>query len=176
MKLWKSAVCGAMLLGSFTVVADDIYDDLLDTADSLKVWKNAAVMTFLPNGGEERDDNAVKITATDATQSALASFVVDIDKVRGKTIELSAKVKGEDISKPPKPYLGLKMMLIVVEADGKTRYPDTTRLTGSFGWRKLKTRTVIPADAKSVTIQIGLQNSTGTVYFSDLELDDEDND
>lgn len=104
----------------------------------------------------------------------MAFFKVDIDKVRGKTVKLSAKVKGENISKPDKPYLGIKMMMTVTMADGRIDYPDTTRLTGDFGWRELKTVTTVPPDAKSVTIQIGLQGSTGTIYFSDLELDEED--
>lgn len=66
------------------------------------------------------------------------------------------------------------MMMTVTMADGRIDYPDTTRLTGDFGWRELKTVTTVPPDAKSVTIQIGLQGSTGTIYFSDLELDEED--
>ena len=174
MKFFRNAVLGAMLFGAFAVSADDIYDNMIDTEAALKQWSNAAAMTFLPNGGPESDESAVRITATDAAKPVMAFFKVDIDKVRGKTVKLSAKVKGENISKPDKPYLGIKMMMIVTMADGKIDYPDTTRLTGDFGWRELKTVTTVPPDAKSVTIQIGLQGSTGTIYFSDLELDEED--
>lgn len=78
----------------------------------------------------------------------MAFFKVDIDKVRGKTVKLSAKVKGENISKPDKPYLGIKMMMTVTMADGRIDYPDTTRLTGDFGWRELKTVTTVPPDAE----------------------------
>lgn len=104
----------------------------------------------------------------------MAFFPVPIDKVRGKTIVLSAKVKGENISKPDKSYLGIKMMLVITGADGKINYPDTARITGSFDWRELKTVATVPPDAKSVTIQIGLQNSTGSIFFSDLELEEQD--
>ena len=163
MKFFRNAVLGAMLFGAFAVSADDIYDNMIDTEAALKQWSNAAAMTFLPNGGPESDESAVRITATDAAKPVMAFFKVDIDKVKGK-----------NISKPDKPYLGIKMMMTVTMADGRIDYPDTTRLTGDFGWRELKTVTTVPPDAKSVTIQIGLQGSTGTIYFSDLELDEED--
>ncbi len=174
MKLFRSVAFGVVLLGAFVVAAGDLCDDLIDKADSLKAWRNASVMTFLPDGGPEKGESAVKITAADATKPAMALFPVPIDKVRGKTIILSAKVKGENISKPDKPYLGIKMMLVITGADGKINYPDTARITGSFDWRELKTMATIPPDAKSVMIQIGLQNSTGSIYFSDLELEEQD--
>ena len=134
MKFFRNAVLGAMLFGAFAVSADDIYDNMIDTEAALKQWSNAAAMTFLPNGGPESDESAVRITATDAAKPVMAFFKVDIDKVRGKTVKLSAKVKGENISKPDKPYLGIKMMMTVTMADGRIDYPDTTRLTGDFGW------------------------------------------
>lgn len=174
MKLFRNAAFGALLLGAFAVAADDICDNLIKTPEALKAWHNASAMTFLPDGGPEKDASAVMITATDAAKPVMASFAVAIDKVRGKTVVLSAKVKGENISKPEKPYLGIKMMLVVTGADGKVNYPDTARVTGSFDWRELKTVATIPPDAKSVMIQIGLQNSTGSVCFSDLGLEEQD--
>ena len=174
MKLFRNVAFGAVLLGAFAVTAGDFGDNLIEKADSLKAWRNASLMTFLPDGGPEKGESAVKITATDVAKPAMALFSVPIDKVRGKTVVLSAKVKGENISKPDKSYLGIKMMLVITGADGKINYPDTTRVTGSFDWRELKTVATIPPDAKSVIIQIGLQNSTGSVYFSDLELEERD--
>lgn len=173
MKLFRNAAFGALLLGAFAVAADDIGENLIKTPEALKAWRNAAAMTFLPDGGPE-NASAVKITATDAAKPVMASLPVAIDKVRGKTVILSAKVKGENISKPEKPYLGIKMMLVITGADGKMNYPDTARITGNFDWRELKTVATIPPDAKSVMIQIGLQNSTGSVYFSDLDLEEQD--
>lgn len=173
MKLFRNAAFGALLLGAFAVAADDICENPIKTPEALKAWRNASAMTFLPDGGPE-NASAVKITATDAAKPVMASLPVAIDKVRGKTVVLSAKVKGENISKPEKPYLGIKMMLVITGADGKINYPDTARVTGSFDWRELKTMATIPPDAKSVIIQIGLQNSTGSVYFSDLELEERD--
>ena len=173
MKLLMSTLFGAMLLGAAAASADDIYDDLLKTQNAVSKWRNAQVMTFLPNGGPESDESAVKITLNDPASSAMPQFPVDINLVRGKTVKLTAKIKGENISVPPKSYLGIKMMLAITGADGKVNYPDVQpKLTGTFGWREAITVATIPADAKSVTISIGLQNSSGTIYFSDLELDE----
>lgn len=174
MKFFRTAVLGAMLFGAFAVSADDIYDNMIDTEAALKQWSNAAAMTFLPNGGRRATRARSESLRPMRPSRSWLSSRMDIDKVRGKTVKLSAKVKGENISKPDKPYLGIKMMMTVTMADGRIDYPDTTRLTGDFGWRELKTVTTVPPDAKSVTIQIGLQGSTGTIYFSDLELDEED--
>lgn len=175
MKFLTTTLFGAMLLGSVAASAGDIYDNMLGSQEAVAKWRNAKAMTFLPAGGPESDESAVKITATDAAKGAMVQFPVDISKVRGKALKLTAKIKGEDISVPPKPYLGVKMMLTVTGADGKVNYPDVQpKLTGTFGWREVRTLATIPADAKSVVISIGLQNSSGTIYFSDLELDDVD--
>lgn len=73
MKFFRNAVLGAMLFGAFAVSADDIYDNMIDTEAALKQWSNAAAMTFLPNGGPESDESAVRITATDAAKPVMAS-------------------------------------------------------------------------------------------------------
>ena len=173
MKFFRNAVLGAMLFGAFAVSADDIYDNMIDTEAALKQWSNAAAMTFLPNGGPESDESAVRLSVTDPAKGAMAQFPVDVNLVRGKTVKLTGKIKGENISVPPQAYLGVKMMFEIVGADGKKNYPDVQpKLTGTFGWREAITIATIPADAKAVTIVIGLQNSSGTIYFSDLELDE----
>lgn len=174
MKRFKEIVFGIMLSGAVVAAAGDICDDLLETEDSLKVWHSASVAKFVPDGGPEKGESAIQITSTDASQSRMMYFRVPIEKVRGKTIVLSAMVKGENISKPPKHHLGIKMMMVVTDANGKKSYPDTTRITGSFDWRKLKTVTAVPTDAKSVSIHIGLQRSSGSIWFSDLELEEQD--
>ena len=173
MKFFRNAVLGAMLFGAFAVSADDIYDNMIDTEAALKQWSNAAAMTFLPNGAPESDESAVRLSVTDPAKGAMAQFPVDVNLVRGKTVKLTGKIKGENISVPPQAYLGVKMMFEIVGADGKKNYPDVQpKLTGTFGWREAITIATIPADAKAVTIVIGLQNSSGTIYFSDLELDE----
>ncbi|WP_294507860.1 hypothetical protein [uncultured Victivallis sp.] len=173
MKILMNVLFGAMLLGAVAADADDIYDNLLETQSAVSKWRNAQLMTFLPNGAPESDESAVRLFVTDPAKGAMAQFPVDVNLVRGKTVKLTGKIKGENISVPPQAYLGVKMMFEIVGADGKKNYPDVQpKLTGTFGWREAITIATIPADAKAVTIVIGLQNSSGTIYFSDLELDE----
>jgi hypothetical protein len=166
---------GAMLFGGFFAGADDIYDDLLDRPGAVAKWQNSEIMTFLPNGGPEFDDSAVKITSVDATKGAMAQFSVGLRWVRGKTVTLSAKVKGENISALEKATGGIKLTIRITGADDKvTELNPQPKLGGTFNWRKCITLATIPNDAKSVTLVIGLEGVTGTVYFSDLELDNVD--
>ena len=81
------------------------------------------------------------------------------------------------MTQPHKPYLGVKLMFRVDLADGKIDYPDiapAAKKIGSFDWTEYKVKTRIPADAKSARLVIGLQESTGTVCYSDLEIEVED--
>ncbi len=175
MKIFGKLFLGAVLAGGAVLGAGDLVKDPIDTPQAVAKWSNAKMMQFLPTGGPEGEP-AVKITPADA-KGINCELPLDITKIRGKILEASADIKGDDITKPEHSYLGIKLMFRVILADGKANYPDIapeTKKTGTFDWSEYKVKARIPEDAKSVYLVIGLQGATGTVYYSDLGVDIED--
>lgn len=177
MNLFCRLFLGAAFAASAAVWADDdVVKDPIDTPQAVSRWYNAKAMQFLPNGGPEGKP-AVKLVSTDVKKGVGCELQLDIEKIRGKLVEVTADIKGENVTQPPKPYLGVKLMFRVDLADGKIDYPDiapAAKQIGSFDWTEYKVKTRIPADAKSARLVIGLQESTGTVCYSDLEIEVED--
>ena len=89
--LLAALVCGC------TAFAGDLYDDLANTPEQLKKWQgNLKVAKLLPNGGPE-GKYAVEINCDKNTQYGIIRFNLPVDKVKGKKVEISAKVKAEKI-------------------------------------------------------------------------------
>lgn len=81
-------------------------------------------------------------------------------------------VRGENVSKPEKPYLGVKAMIYYKAASGDRQWIEhKPKKDGTFGWEEVVTQADIPADAEDVSFQVGLQESSGTVWFDDIKAE-----
>jgi hypothetical protein len=107
--------------------------------------------------------------AADTPQPHTVSFPIDLGAVRGRTVAFGAEVRAESVSKPPQPWNGVKVMLIV-RSPARTDYLQPEIPTGAFGWRRLSSIATIPADATEVYLVLGLEQVTGTVRFDDVRV------
>ncbi len=173
MKFLTGTMIGAMLFCGAAMIADDVVEGALKTPEAVQKWGNAKAMEFLPNGGPEGDP-AVKLSTTN-TNGVMCDLRLPVDQLKGRTLEVSADIKIENVTKPKAAYLGVKMMVVYKTSDGKTQYIEHKgKLDGTHDWREFKNIVKIPANAQSVSLTIGLQGSSGTVYFSDLDIEVED--
>ena len=72
---------------------DDVVKDPIDTPQAVSRWYNAKAMQFLPNGGPEGKP-AVKLVSTDVKKGVGCELQLDIEKIRGKLVEVTAEIKG----------------------------------------------------------------------------------
>lgn len=97
---------------------------------------------------------------------------IDLTPYYGKQIEVSCRTKHENLTKPPRSYLGFKLMLSYDE-QGIRHYPDGgggLSLPVDSDWRPAAFVTSIPAGATEAIINLGLQEVSGTVWFKDLKI------
>jgi hypothetical protein len=91
-----------------------------------------------------------------------------VESLRGCRVEVSARVRGEDLTKPAQHWNGVKVML---HSDGPSpMWPQAGLPEGSFGWRGARYSTVIPADATAMTLVLGLEETTGRAWFDDVRI------
>lgn len=81
-----------------------------------------------------------------------------------------AAVKAENVSEPPKPWNGIKVMLVLEMADGSRQYPPIQIPAGTFDWRQLSQTIRLPKEIKTATLVMGLEAVSGRVWFDNLEV------
>lgn len=100
--------------------------------------------------------------------SAMARWPLPIDKLRGERIRVEGFARAEDVSKPPKSWNGVKVMLHIQGAGDE--WPQAPIDVGSFDWSRVGFNRAIPKDAKSVDLILGLEEVTGRVIFDDVTV------
>ena len=128
-----------------------------DAADALAAW-----------GGAGRLE-AGALAVESAGSGANAVIALPAQALRGHTLLCAARVKAENVSAKPRPWNGIKFMLIIEGPEGK-EWPQAEIPVGSFHWRRAAFNARIPADVKTLTLLLGLEAVTGKVWFDDVSI------
>lgn len=102
-------------------------------------------------------------------QTAMKTFPLPVEQMRGWTVRGSASVKAEQVSPKPNPWNGVKFMLVIETPEGKT-HPQAPLDAGTYDWKRAGFSVRIPANAVAVTLCLGLENVTGKVCFDDVNI------
>jgi hypothetical protein len=92
-----------------------------------------------------------------------------LEKIRGTRVLVEARIKAQDVAKPPQPYNGVKVMLHSVSPGG----PDWTQqdnIYGTFDWKRICFTAVVPSDASEARLVLGLEATSGRVGFADVRV------
>ncbi|MHB8522961.1 MAG: glycoside hydrolase family 5 protein [Limisphaerales bacterium] len=112
---------------------------------------------------------AVGLTNADPGGSALKSFVLPVEQMRGTFVSVSANIKAQNVSAKPEPWNGLKLM-VKIENPDRTDWPQPTIPVGTFDWQRFSNRFVIPANATAATLTLGLEKVSGTAWFDQVKV------
>jgi hypothetical protein len=161
----------------FSAVADEacIGKDMLGTETLLKGWRNHQKAKFSPAGGPE-GKSFITISAADAKEAFQLVKFMPSAKLKGRKVVLYGKIKAENVAKAPKPWLGIKFLMAYQSKSkkGHTFKEGKFPRNGSFDWKEFETSAQLPEDLSSFSINIGLQETSGTIHISDVELKFED--
>ncbi|MBN8216370.1 MAG: SGNH/GDSL hydrolase family protein [Spirochaetes bacterium] len=113
---------------------------------------------------------ALSIAQSDPTQIKNTSAALPVDAMRGKKVTLRARIRGENVSIPPKSYQGAKFMLIITTDDGKKDYPQAPLKTGTWDWTDAAFTVAIPANASKLDLVLGLELASGKLSFDDIRV------
>ena len=132
-----------------------------------KAWRNdgSGSAVLEPTAGGSR---ALFVSAAERG-SHMVSIPLPIDQIRGFRIAISGRVKAENVSKPAEPWNGVKLMLHTLSPKGPD-YQGLMDLHGTFDWKGVGLSAMIPPDATKASIILGLQDSSGNVWFDDVKV------
>jgi endoglucanase len=155
-----------------TVAFDDIKietapllaTDYFDDANVASRWSGGPHALITRNTGK-----AMEITNPAASASNLLNLALPAASIRGRQVTLRALVKATGVSQPPNSWNGIKAMLTITTPSG-TSYPQVAIPPGTFDWKVFQGEFAVPADATAVSLTLGLQLSSGTVAFDDVQI------
>ena len=147
------------------VLAADFED-----ADPLAGWKVYPAGTVAAEAGFQSPHAVrVEVAADAAKRTAFAEMSLPVERMRGCTILLSARIKAENVSAKPQSWNGIKFMAPYT-AGGSRSHPQAEIGTGTFDWRRVTWQASVPADAEKMVLLLGLENVTGRVWFDDVRV------
>jgi N-sulfoglucosamine sulfohydrolase len=84
----------------------------------------------------------------------------------GSTFELTARVKGENLSGGHGAYLSIGFF-----SDGKPQYMNSgiRNMSGTFDWKTVRIKGTVPEGTQSATVML-VFHATGTAWFDDVQL------
>lgn len=95
---------------------------------------------------------------------------LEADAIRGATVRLSARVRGEDVSTRIKPWNGVKVAMRI-ETPSQTSYPQVRPAPeGTFGWQDVSTVVTIPANVKRLDVCVGLEAVFGRLWIESVSI------
>lgn len=103
-------------------------------------------------------------------RKAAANISVPVERIAGREVLLTAEIEQQDISEKPNHWNGVKLMLVVNYADGKTGYLQAENSAGSLPWTPHAVAVKVPVDIKSAQISLALEGVSGTARFRGVRI------
>ncbi len=121
----------------------------------------------LPDG---RQALRVLVAPDEEKKDRRVGIPLPADQLGGKRLRCTVLAKGESISTPPVQWGGGKFQLWVKTPE-KSYWPDAGIGGGTFDWKPLVFFYDVPFDAAAITLFLGLEKVSGTIYFRDLRVE-----
>ncbi len=126
--------------------------------DSLKDWKCSKGAVLTKEGLEVTSEKVV-----------LVRRYLPVDQLSSKRVVMEVEVKGE-IEPLGKRSSGGRFGLIYEDSKGKKFYPGVSLPKGKFDWTKIRMEHMLPADLKSINIELGAENAKGKFVYRNLKF------
>ena len=170
-KLMMTVICASLtgIICTGTMAADVLFEENFN-AGQLDNWRDKE-SAGIPAGEGINGSACVKfdLPAGQSAKGAMITLALDVNKFRGKKIKLEAMMKGKDITKAEKDYLGPKLMIYFKSPAGQV-WEDQTKKSGTFDWEKFTASATIPADAEVLELVLGMQECQGTLWVDDIKI------
>ena len=118
------------------------------------------------------ENNQMFLHVKNTTQGggSLATFPINVAEYAGSLVSITCQIKADKVIKDRLGYLGIKMMLPHT-VNNIGQWPSATDgLHGTFDYKTFSLNVMLPYETSCANICLGIQDSTGDVYFRNLEI------
>lgn len=108
------------------------------------------------------------------SKDCLVSIPLDLNKMKGRGLLLEGMMKAQDVTRPSKYYLGPKLMFYLKTPSGEVwrdqQKEEPEKKLGTYDWQKFSVFLRIPDNAEKLTLNLGMQDSCGTIWIDDIKI------
>ncbi len=134
--------------------------------DSANLGKNTGQAGQIVKGYQQTPSLCIERSEVGST---VRGFALPAEKIAGQLVTVRAQVKAEGVSKPPQPWNGIKVMLVLETGEGR-QYPQLDLPAGTFDWRSATKLLRIPKGITKATLIAGLEQVSGKAWFDNLRV------
>ena len=148
---------------------DVVFETNFDTPDEQQAWPQVDFAKWVTGYG---GTTSLYFTVPrDQSEDAhMIRLPLDLTRYRGCRLLFECMAKADNVSKPPTSYLGVKFMLHYRSGTEGPVWQNENDVFGTFDWRRLRFIARIGSDASDGEIDLGLQGSSGTVWFDTVKI------
>jgi hypothetical protein len=139
------------------------------TPEARQGWSQASFAAWVPEH-DGRTCLRVSVAPADAAGGHMVRLPLDLTRYRGCRLRFECLAKADNATQPPQPYLGVKYMLHYRSPAAGPYWHNQNDVFGTFDWKTLAFVSNIAGDATEAELDLGLQDSSGTVWFDDLKV------
>lgn len=163
-----SSVRGASAQETFSI----IFSQRFDRGSQLKGWTDPAAKDRR-GGAAEISGGALQIRQSVAGGSLVLRHSLPLDRsVLGHELTVRARLCATNLSTPPQRWNGIKLVLIVVDAEAVRDYPQArigSRIADGE-WHEVSFTHLVPDNTIELTLGLGLENVTGELSVESIEV------
>lgn len=141
---------------------DVVFNSNFNNETSRKQWSTVNTAKWIKN---ENSSN----TCLFINGNYIVKTNVNLSQYRGTQLKFKCHAKAENVTKPLTTNLGVKFMVHYKSTTGEV-WKNKNDIYGTFDWKELSFTTDIPTDVTNVDLSLGLQGSTGKVWFDSISI------
>ena len=148
---------------------DAVFETHFDTSAEQQAWPRADFAKCVTGYGGTTS-LCVTVQSDQSEGAHMIRLPLDLTRYRGCRLLFECMAKADDVSKPPAPHLGVKFMLHYRSEMAGPFWQNENDVFGTFDWRGLRFSARIGPDASDGEMDLGLQGSSGTVWFDAVKV------
>lgn len=148
---------------------DVVFETRFDTPAEQQAWPRADFAKWATGHGGA-PSLCITVPSGQAEAGHMIALPLDLTPYRGCRLLFECMAKADNVTKPSAPYLGVKFMLSHRSEKLGPFWNNENDVFGTFDWRPLRFSVPIEPDAVDGQIHLGLQGSSGTVWFDAVKI------
>lgn len=148
-----------------------VFQENFNTPKNRDLWSKNKSVQFIEKIPGNSADQCVYVEIPKSINEGSASIGIKLDpaELRGCVLRMSARIKSEDVAKPPASYNGIDVQLHIKSPTQEIWHQSGNQF-GTSDWRTITCDVSVPNDAQLMDLGLGLEKTNGKVWIDDLEI------
>jgi aryl-phospho-beta-D-glucosidase BglC (GH1 family) len=144
-----------------------VFSSTFRNKKSLKQWDRRPSRKWCRIVEDSAGKDVLRVRA--AGSNELLEEDLPLSAVAGKKLLVRLRLRSQNINGRKYSYQGVKVALHIVSPEGES-YPQLSMPAGDMAWQDAGFTTVVPANATSATLMLGIEAASGEAYFDSLTV------